>query len=155
MSNRTPPRRPGVRRIAINGRFLDEVQTRLDDGRSDSVSYKLLPAEHHDVLEDQDGVTLRIPAMTALQLFEQAENLFVRLLWLSPSDNLGVRFLLQQVRAGLDPCGAAANPDGQWPAHHCGAGAPPANATAACATLRESTRPVSVGFTDPTVTKSD
>lgn len=69
MSNRTHPRRPGVRRIALNGRFLDEVPTRLDDGRSDSVSHMLLPAEHHHALEDEDGVTLRIPAMTALQLY--------------------------------------------------------------------------------------
>src|ERR1700761_4371335 len=69
MSHRTNQRGPGIRRIAINGRFLDEVRTRRDDGRSDAVSYTLLPAEHHHALEDDDGVTLRIPAMTALQLY--------------------------------------------------------------------------------------
>jgi hypothetical protein len=37
-----------------------------------------------------------------LQRFEEAENLFGRLLWLSPSDNLGVRFLLPRVRAGIE-----------------------------------------------------
>ncbi len=37
-----------------------------------------------------------------LKRFEEAENLFVRMLWLSPSDNLGVRFLLPRVRAGIE-----------------------------------------------------
>jgi hypothetical protein len=34
-----------------------------------------------------------------LEQFEEAETLFVRLLWMSPSDNLGIRFLLPPVRA--------------------------------------------------------
>jgi tetratricopeptide (TPR) repeat protein len=34
-----------------------------------------------------------------LEQFEEAESLFVRLLWMSPSDNLGVRFLLAPVKA--------------------------------------------------------
>jgi hypothetical protein len=33
-----------------------------------------------------------------LERFEEAEALFMRLLWMSPSDNLGVRFLLPSVR---------------------------------------------------------
>jgi hypothetical protein len=37
-----------------------------------------------------------------LQRFEEAESLFQRILWLSPSDNLGVRFLLPRVRAGIE-----------------------------------------------------
>jgi hypothetical protein len=69
MSNNTPPRRTGVRRIAINGRFLDEVQTRLEDDRNGSVSHTSHPAEQHHAIEDEDGVTLRTPAMTALQLY--------------------------------------------------------------------------------------
>jgi len=69
MSNNTRPRRTGVRRIAINGRFLDEVQTRLEDDRSGSVSHTSYPAEQHHAIEDEDGVTLRMPAMTALQLY--------------------------------------------------------------------------------------
>jgi hypothetical protein len=69
MSNNTPPRRTGVRRIAINGRFLDEVQTRLEDDRSGSVSHTSYPAEQHHAIEDEDGVTLQTPAMTALQLY--------------------------------------------------------------------------------------
>jgi len=35
-----------------------------------------------------------------LRRFEEAETLFNQMLWLSPSDNLGVRFLLPRVRAG-------------------------------------------------------
>ena len=31
---------------------------------------------------------------------EEAEALFERLLWMSPADNLGIRFLLPRVRAG-------------------------------------------------------
>jgi len=37
-----------------------------------------------------------------LRRFEEAEKLFDRMLWLSPSDNLGVRFLLPRVRAQAD-----------------------------------------------------
>ena len=69
MSNNTPPRRTGIRRIAINGRFLDEVQTRQEDDRSGSVSHTSYPAEQHYAIEDEDGVTLQMPAVTALQLY--------------------------------------------------------------------------------------
>ena len=34
-----------------------------------------------------------------LERFEEAEALFMRLLWMSPSDDLGIRFSLPQVRA--------------------------------------------------------
>jgi hypothetical protein len=34
-----------------------------------------------------------------LERFEEAEALFMRLLWMCPSDNLGTRFLLPPVRA--------------------------------------------------------
>ena len=59
----------GIRRIAIDGHFLDEVRTRLD-GKPDasSVSYTSAPVERHQALEDQEGVTLKVPALTALQL---------------------------------------------------------------------------------------
>jgi hypothetical protein len=36
-----------------------------------------------------------------LRRFEEAENLFKRMLWLNPSDNQGVRFLINDVQAGL------------------------------------------------------
>jgi hypothetical protein len=32
--------------------------------------------------------------------FEKAESIFDRMLWLNPSDNQGVRFLTDDVRAG-------------------------------------------------------
>jgi hypothetical protein len=35
-----------------------------------------------------------------LSRFEEAENIFKRMLWLNPSDNQGVRFLIEDVRAG-------------------------------------------------------
>jgi tetratricopeptide (TPR) repeat protein len=35
-----------------------------------------------------------------LERFEEAEAVFERLLWMSPSDNLGVRLLLPEVKAG-------------------------------------------------------
>ena len=69
MSNNTPQRRTGIRHIAINGRFLDEVQTRLEDDHSGSVSHTSYPAEQHYAIEDEDGVTLQMPAVTALQLY--------------------------------------------------------------------------------------
>lgn len=34
-----------------------------------------------------------------LGLFEEAGRIFDRMLWLNPSDNQGVRFLIDQVRA--------------------------------------------------------
>ncbi len=32
--------------------------------------------------------------------FDEAERVFDRVLWLNPSDNQGVRFLIEDVRAG-------------------------------------------------------
>jgi hypothetical protein len=34
-----------------------------------------------------------------LQQFEEAEAVFERLLWMSPSDNLGIRLVLPEVKA--------------------------------------------------------
>jgi hypothetical protein len=59
-----------IRRVAIDGHFLDEFQTRLhSDASSKSRSYVSAPAERHRVTEDQEGVTLKLPALTALQLY--------------------------------------------------------------------------------------
>jgi hypothetical protein len=57
-------------RISINGVFLDEVRTRLDYGHeTQSVGLMSLPAQHHRIITDGDGVVLRLPAITALQLY--------------------------------------------------------------------------------------
>lgn len=56
-------------RIAINGRFLDEVQTRIENGRERWAGFARLPAEHHRAIITDDAVVLRIPALTALQLY--------------------------------------------------------------------------------------
>lgn len=59
-----------IRRIAIDGYFLDDVQTRLhSDAGSTSLSYLSAPVERHHVTEDEDGVTLKLPVLTALQLY--------------------------------------------------------------------------------------
>lgn len=58
------------RRIAIDGHFLDEVQTRLHTGEhAKSISYISAPVEQHQLTEDEAGVTLKVPALTALQLY--------------------------------------------------------------------------------------
>jgi hypothetical protein len=63
--------RGGHRRIAINGHFLDEVHTRLNTAPgSGSVSYISAPVEEYRVMEDEEGVTLQLPALTALQLYQ-------------------------------------------------------------------------------------
>jgi hypothetical protein len=59
-----------IRRVAIDGHFLDDVQTRLHsemDGKS--ISYVSAPVERHHATVDAEGVTLRLPVLTALQLF--------------------------------------------------------------------------------------
>lgn len=57
-------------RIRVGGRYLDEVGTRLHDRhQAGSVAYLRLPAEHHRLVENEDDVVLRLPAITALQLF--------------------------------------------------------------------------------------
>jgi hypothetical protein len=59
-----------VRRIAIDGHFLDQIQTRLQTpGSSKSLTYTAAPAERHQVIEDDEGVTLKLPVLTALQLY--------------------------------------------------------------------------------------
>jgi tetratricopeptide (TPR) repeat protein len=64
------PTRPSKPRIALNGHFLDEVRTRLvSEFRQDSVSYLSLPEAHHRLVADGGAVVLRIPAITALQLY--------------------------------------------------------------------------------------
>jgi tetratricopeptide (TPR) repeat protein len=59
-----------IRRIAIDGHFLDEARTRLhSEAGSKSLSYLSAPVERHEATEDWEGVTLKLPALTALQLF--------------------------------------------------------------------------------------
>jgi tetratricopeptide (TPR) repeat protein len=59
-----------VRRIAIDGHFLDEIRTRLQTpASSKSLTYTAAPVERHQVIEDEEGVTLKLPALTALQLY--------------------------------------------------------------------------------------
>jgi tetratricopeptide (TPR) repeat protein len=68
----TKPKRPSRPRIAVNGHFLDEVRTRLQSDitpDSISISYLSLPEELHRLVADGDAVVLRIPAITALQLY--------------------------------------------------------------------------------------
>jgi tetratricopeptide (TPR) repeat protein len=66
----TTSRSRSFRRIGIDGHFLDEVRTRLHTGEEvKSVSYVSAPIEQHQVAEDATGVTLQVPALTALQLY--------------------------------------------------------------------------------------
>jgi hypothetical protein len=59
-----------IRRIAIDDHFLDEIQTRLHtDETVRSVSFISAPVEQHQVTEDETGVTLKVPALTVLQLY--------------------------------------------------------------------------------------
>ncbi len=67
---KTTNRARGVRRIAIDGHFLDEIQTRLQTpASSKSLTYSAAPVERHQLIEDEEGVTLKLPALTALQLY--------------------------------------------------------------------------------------
>src|SRR5271168_4152789 len=59
-----------IRRIAIDGYFLDEIQTRLQTpASSQSLTYMAAPVEGHQAIEDEKGVTLKLPVLTALQLY--------------------------------------------------------------------------------------
>jgi tetratricopeptide (TPR) repeat protein len=59
-----------IRRVAIDGHFLDDVQIRLhSDESSKSLSYSSAPVERHHATEDEEGITLRLLALTALQLY--------------------------------------------------------------------------------------
>ena len=61
---------PAPPRIAVNGRYLDEIQTRIEDAwGTGSVGYARLPAQHHGAVIDGEVVTLRVPALTVLQLY--------------------------------------------------------------------------------------
>jgi tetratricopeptide (TPR) repeat protein len=63
-------RTSSVQRISINGHFLDDTRTRLhSEAGSKSLSYLSAPTERHHAIEDAEGVTVRLPALTALQLF--------------------------------------------------------------------------------------
>jgi Tetratricopeptide repeat len=60
----------GVCRIAIDGYFLDEIRTRLQTpAGSKSMTYTSAPVERYQVIEDEEGVTLKVPVLTALQLY--------------------------------------------------------------------------------------
>lgn len=64
------PGKRRVRRIAINGRNLDEIGIRVEaphDPRSGPLMG--FPVERHSALEDHGGLTLRIPALAAVQLY--------------------------------------------------------------------------------------
>jgi tetratricopeptide (TPR) repeat protein len=61
-----------IRRIAINGHFLDEVRTQLHaEPNAKSLTYVSAPIERHQATEDEEGVTLKLPALTALQLYSE------------------------------------------------------------------------------------
>jgi len=67
---KSPRAEPGIRRIAIDGHFLDAVQTRLQsDPKAKSLSYVSAPVEQHRATEDEQGITVSVPALTAVQLF--------------------------------------------------------------------------------------
>lgn len=55
-------------RIALNGRYLDEVRVRLDSSRT---SFLTLPEGQHRAIADGDAFVLRLPALTALQLYHE------------------------------------------------------------------------------------
>ena len=49
-----------IRRVAIDGHFLDDVQIRLhSDESSKSLSYSSAPVERHHATEDEGGTRLR------------------------------------------------------------------------------------------------
>ena len=69
MPERSSTVTPDAPRIAINGRYLDEVRTPIEYGHERWAGYARLPAEHHRAIIADDTVTLRIPPLTALQLY--------------------------------------------------------------------------------------
>ena len=57
-------------RIAINGRYLDEVQTRVEYGRDVRwAGFARAPTENHRAIVTDEAITLRLPMLTALQLY--------------------------------------------------------------------------------------
>ena len=61
------PRKVGLVRIAIGGRYLDEVQIRLD--LPDSLSHLSFPANRHRGRVEEDRVTVFTQGPTAVKLF--------------------------------------------------------------------------------------
>lgn len=61
------PRKGGLVRIAIGGRYLDEVQIRLD--LLDSLSHLSFPANRHRGRVEEDRVTVFTQGPTAVNLF--------------------------------------------------------------------------------------
>lgn len=62
--------RPRGPRIAINGKYLHEIRTRLHDNlHPGAVSYLQLPEAHHRISQGEGAIVLRVPAITALQLY--------------------------------------------------------------------------------------
>jgi hypothetical protein len=64
------PQASESRRIAVNGVYLDQVRIRLhSDSGGGFASYESAPVEQHSATEDSAGISLQLPALTALQLF--------------------------------------------------------------------------------------
>ena len=61
------PRKVGLVRIAIGGRYLDEVQIRLD--LPDSLSHLSFPANRHRGRVEEDRVNVFTQGPTAVKLF--------------------------------------------------------------------------------------
>jgi hypothetical protein len=61
---------PSIAAIAIGGRELNDVQTRVESGSAtQSVTHRSAPVEQHALVQDGQGVTITLPALTALQLY--------------------------------------------------------------------------------------
>ncbi len=61
---------PAPPRIAVGGRYLDEIQARIEYAwHTGSVGYARRPAQHHGAVIDGDAVTLRLPPLTVIQLY--------------------------------------------------------------------------------------
>jgi hypothetical protein len=64
-------RRTDTPRIKLGGRYLDEVQIRLEPpawSKPRGASFVIFPAEHHSAIVDGDVATIRVRALTAAQL---------------------------------------------------------------------------------------
>jgi len=61
------PRKGGLVRVAIGGRYLDEVQIRLD--LPDSLSHLSFPANRHRGRVEEDRVTVFTQGPTGVKLF--------------------------------------------------------------------------------------
>jgi hypothetical protein len=63
--------RGGVRRIAIGGRLLEDLQVQIDARPRGYVSYRMYPGSQYSAREDAQGVTLWLPALAALKLYHE------------------------------------------------------------------------------------